>query len=311
MVVNQTMQLVKDDAAMESIIAKVMELQNKENTNIPLYEKQLRDAESGIQNMLNAIQAGILTSSTKERLEQLEETKRELEARIAEEKLAKPKVTEEFIRFWLLRFRKLDMSLKDQRQALVDTFINAIYLYDDKVLITFNYKEGTQTVTFGEATEVASEGNGSDLDCFTAPRKAQAHCAWAFLFLCDREDSNSTALRSRVSNQPSGLLLSARFPTGRNVYQQAALCPENRKKLLRVRPGGFEQQRRRPLPAAETGRSCWGSILIFQSPAKGLRKNQQMQLVRPHPKGGVSNPFYPLRFFCQMRYRPSVIRVSR
>ena len=57
------------------------------------------DAESGIQNMLNAIQAGILTSSTKERLEQLEETKRELEARIAEEKLAKPKVTEEFIRF--------------------------------------------------------------------------------------------------------------------------------------------------------------------------------------------------------------------
>ncbi len=43
---------------------------------------------------------------------------------------------------------KLDMSLKDQRQALVDTFINAIYLYDDKVLITFNYKEGTQTVTF-------------------------------------------------------------------------------------------------------------------------------------------------------------------
>ena len=183
LVVNQTMQLVKDDAAMESIIAKVMELQNKENTNIPLYEKQLRDAESGIQNMLNAIQAGILTSSTKERLEQLEETKRELEARIAEEKLAKPKVTEEFIRFWLLRFRKLDMSLKDQRQALVDTFINSIYLYDDKVLITFNYKEGTQTVTFGEATEVASEGNGSDLDCFTAPENAvKSKDFMAFLF---------------------------------------------------------------------------------------------------------------------------------
>ena len=183
LVVNQTMQLVKDDAAMESIIAKVMELQNKENTNIPLYKKQLRDAESGIQNMLNAIQAGILTSSTKERLEQLEETKRELEARIAEEKLAKPKVTEEFIRFWLLRFRKLDMSLKDQRQALVDTFINAIYLYDDKVLITFNYKEGTQTVTFGEAAEAASKGNGSDLDCFTAPENAvKSKDFMAFLF---------------------------------------------------------------------------------------------------------------------------------
>ena len=60
---------------------------------------------------------------------------------------------------WLLRFRKLDMRLKDQRQALVDTFINAIYLYDDKVLITFNYKVGTLTVTFGEAAKAASKGN--------------------------------------------------------------------------------------------------------------------------------------------------------
>ena len=184
LVVNQTMQLVRDDAAMESIIAKVMELQDRENTNLPLYEKQLRDAESGIQNMLNAIQAGILTSSTKERLEQLEETKRELEARIAEEKLAKPKIKEEFIRFWLMRFRKLDMSLKDQRQALVDTFINSIYLYDDKVLITFNYKEGTQTITFEEAAQAASKENGSDLDCFTAPNFERQIVRFGVLSLC-------------------------------------------------------------------------------------------------------------------------------
>ena len=196
LVVNQTMQLVRDDAAMESIIAKVMELQDRENTTLPLYEKQLRDAESGIQNMLNAIQAGILTSSTKERLEQLEETKRELEARIAEEKLAKPKVTEEFIRFWLLRFRKLDMSLKDQRQALVDTFINAIYLYDDKVLITFNYKEGTQTITFEEAAQAASKGNGSDLDCLAAPRKTSTRCVLVFLFVCTMEGARTRRRRT-------------------------------------------------------------------------------------------------------------------
>ena len=69
---------------------------------------------------------------------------------------------------------KLDMSLKDQRQALVDTFINSIYLYDDKVLITFNYKEGTQTITFEEAAQAASKENGSDLDCFTALSKTTA-----------------------------------------------------------------------------------------------------------------------------------------
>ena len=162
------MQLVKDDAAMESIIAKVMELQDRENTSLPLYEKQLRDAESGIQNMLNAIQAGILTSSTKERLEALEEQRKELQARIAEERLAKPKMKEEFVRFWLLRFRKLDMTQPEQRQALVDTFINAIYLYDDKVLITFNYKEGTETVAFGEAVKAEKS---SDMSARGAPIK--------------------------------------------------------------------------------------------------------------------------------------------
>ena len=207
LVVNQTMQLVRDDAAMESIIAKVMELQDRENTNLPLYEKQLRDAESGIQNMLNAIQAGILTSSTKERLEQLEETKRELEARIAEEKLAKPKVTEEFIRFWLLRFRKLDMSLKDQRQALVDTFINSIYLYDDKVLITFNYKEGTETITFGEATEAVKS---SDMCARGAPRKTRTRLCSGFSFCQhDGRGSNRAAAHSAASNQPSATTTTA------------------------------------------------------------------------------------------------------
>ena len=231
----------RDDAAMESIIAKVMELQDQENTNLPLYEKQLRDAESGIQNMLNAIQAGILTSSTKGRLEQLEETKRELEARIAEEKLAKPKVTEEFIRFWLLRFRKLDMSLKDQRQALVDTFINSIYLYDDKVLITFNYKEGTQTVTFGEATEVASEGNGSDLDCIPAPENAvKSKDFVAFLFF-----RHGTPDRLRHAPKPHRFLKNSTTPGSISAPKRRGNAPGGCFFILRfyavpvLKPGAF------------------------------------------------------------------------
>ncbi|WP_370684154.1 recombinase zinc beta ribbon domain-containing protein [Faecalibacterium duncaniae] len=168
LVVNETMKLVEDDASMNAIIAKVMELQNQESTDLPIYEKQLKETEVGITNMLNAIQMGILTSSTKERLEALEEQRKELQARIAEERLAKPKMKEEFVRFWLLRFRKLDMTQSEQRQALVDTFINAIYLYDDKVLITFNYKEGTETVAFGEAVKAEKS---SDMSARDAPTK--------------------------------------------------------------------------------------------------------------------------------------------
>ena len=181
LVVNETMKLVEDDASMNAIIAKVMELQNQESTDLPIYEKQLKETEVGITNMLNAIQMGILTSSTKERLEALEEQRKELQARIAEERLAKPKMKEEFVRFWLLRFRKLDMTQPEQRQALVDTFINAIYLYDDKVLITFNYKEGTETVAFGEAVKAEKS---SDMSARGAPDFERQIVRFDVLSLC-------------------------------------------------------------------------------------------------------------------------------
>ena len=53
---------------------------------------------------------------------------------------------------------------------LIDTFINAIFLYDDKMVITFNYKEGTKTITLAELPEAISNKNGSDLNCLVAPK---------------------------------------------------------------------------------------------------------------------------------------------
>ena len=128
---------------------------------------------SSIMNWLNEhIQQGILTRSTKERLEELENRRDELENRLACEKLAKPKVSAEFMTFWLHRFRKLDVRQQSHRKMLIDTFINAIFLYDDKMVITFNYKEGTKTITFAELQEAISDKNGSDLDCLAAPEKS-------------------------------------------------------------------------------------------------------------------------------------------
>lgn len=172
LVVSETMKIVMDDEATEAIVSMLMDLQDRENVNLPLYEQQLREADTAIQNLLNAIQQGILTKSTKGRLEELEATKEELETKIVCEKLAKPKVSAEFMTFWLYRFRKLDVRQKSHRKMLIDTFINAIFLYDDKMVITFNYKEGATTITFDDLkTALADQKTGSDLDCSTAPKE--------------------------------------------------------------------------------------------------------------------------------------------
>lgn len=206
LVVNETMKMIRDDDSIQSIVDAVMILQEQENTVLPLLEKQMKDIENGIENLLNAIQAGVLTSSTKGRLEKLEAQQKELEIRIAEEKLAKPKVSADFVKFWLTNFRKLDPNVKSHRETLINTFVNAVYLYDEKVLITFNYKDGTKTITFDEiAAKDAPEGNGSDLGCFAPPKKAPRRIsAWGFFCVKPAEGGQYVSSERVKDNFPIG-----------------------------------------------------------------------------------------------------------
>ena len=97
----------------------------------------------------------------------------------------------------------------------------------------------------------------------------------------------------------SAALLSLRVPTRRNVYQgcthfvPVSFCTRegtSNKAAVFMPQAISPVQQRRPQPAAETGRSCWGRVLIFQSPAKGLQKNQQTQPVRPCTAGQAISP---------------------
>ena len=171
LVISQTMKLINDEETVKAIATMLLDMQERENINLPLLTEQLKETQRGIDNLLNAIQQGIFTKSTKSRLEELEVAKEELEIKIANEKLAKPKLTEEQILFYLHKFRVLDMSKQSHRQRLIDTFINRIYLYDDKLVITFNHKDGAQTITLNDVeTALAEQENGSDLVGSAVPK---------------------------------------------------------------------------------------------------------------------------------------------
>ena len=170
LVVRNTMGMITNDEMIEAIISQSLELQERENAALPYYEQQLRETDAAIENLLNAIQQGILTKSTKTRLEQLEATKEELEYNISVERLVKPRLTYDHLYRYLIRFRTLDMKKLEHRKMLIDTFVNAVYLFDDKVVITFNYKDGSKTITFSEMNAALSEQHpGSDMNCCGAP----------------------------------------------------------------------------------------------------------------------------------------------
>ncbi|MDR0861463.1 MAG: recombinase family protein [Oscillospiraceae bacterium] len=185
-IIRETMDFLNDDITINRLVRELADLQKRENTALPLLRKELADTERNIENMLDAIQQGVLTSSTKTRLEKLEAAKSDIEVRILQEEMQKPLLSEDEILFWLHKFRRLDVSTREHRQLLIDSFVNAIYLYDDKIVLTFNYKDGTKTLNISEITKSFS----SDLTASGGPasREPCNHCGCGVLSLFHRRE---------------------------------------------------------------------------------------------------------------------------
>lgn len=131
-------------------------------------QAQLKECEKAIENMLNAIQSGILTESTKGRLEQLEEQQRNLKVAIMQAEIRRPKYSKEHIINWISRFKNGNPNDKEYQRQIIDTFVNSVYVFDDKPVFTYNFKDGTETITL-EEIEAAF---GSDLNYCAPPEKA-------------------------------------------------------------------------------------------------------------------------------------------
>lgn len=171
-VISHIMKIIFDDDLMDRLADTLLDHLHKENDTLPILQKQYTEIQKSIDNMLNAIQQGIFTPSTKERLESLEREKSELSLQILKEEMSKPQLTKEQILFWIYKLRKLNPKRLDHRRRLVNSFLNSVYLYDDKIIIDCNYKDGTETITF---EEIENSALGSDLTSLGAPRRRGCH----------------------------------------------------------------------------------------------------------------------------------------
>ena len=122
--------------------------------------KQIDDIEKRIGNLINSIEEGIATSSVKQRLEDLETKKADLEISLAREQIKTTPLTKEQIVFWISRFKDGSIDDPEYRKNIVDIFVNSVFLFDDKLVIAFNWKDGTKTVTLAEL-EAAGESDDS------------------------------------------------------------------------------------------------------------------------------------------------------
>lgn len=83
-------------------------------------KKQLVQTDTAIENMLNAIEQGIIAKSTKKRLDELE-----------------------------------------NRKMLIDTFVNSVVLYDDRIDFYFNFKDNAKSLTLSRLNTVSDLSSSS------------------------------------------------------------------------------------------------------------------------------------------------------
>lgn len=90
-----------------------------------------------------------------------------MKASILQAELERPKYSREDIIEWISRFKYGDPSNKEYQRQIIDIFLNSIYVFDDRLVFTYNYKNGTQTVSLADV----SAAFGSDLKSCTPPKK--------------------------------------------------------------------------------------------------------------------------------------------
>ena len=147
-VLDQVKIVLHDDVFIGDVIHKYLEYQQQENTVSPYLEKSLADTQRSIDNLIAAIEQGIITPSTKQRLETLEVSKRELEDKILIENMKRPLRTEDELWAWFRYMRNFDLTRLEERRQLIDVFVNTVFLYNDRFLLTLNFGYGSKTVLF-------------------------------------------------------------------------------------------------------------------------------------------------------------------
>ena len=194
LVIEEILTLISDDEVVNELSDRIYEMQAEESAAVTVVKNQLTEVERKLNNLAEAIAQGVFSSTTKKLLDELEEQKNNLETELFEVQIKHPVLTKDQILFALYNYRTLDLSSQEGKQRLIDGFVNSIYLYDDRFVITFNYKGRSKTVSFEQL-------NSSSLTSKGSPKEKAHHvrCAFSLPFFRNGKPLGSPACAAGAS----------------------------------------------------------------------------------------------------------------
>ena len=135
-VLDNVIKILRKPQIMDCVVKNIMDEQKNQENNLSIIESLMKNknkAEIALQNLIRALEQGIVNNSTNQRIKELETTITEIDKQILIEKSKTPtEVSEEEVRKFYKEALLFD-SLK-----LISYVIKYIKVFEDKIEITFN-----------------------------------------------------------------------------------------------------------------------------------------------------------------------------
>ena len=103
---------------------------------VKMLEKELTQINKSINNIMHAIEQGILTDTTKERLQELENQRRDLQEKLIFERMQEQvvldkKTIEEYLKD----------GVKQEPEMMIDLLVDKVYVYGDRIELILHYTD--------------------------------------------------------------------------------------------------------------------------------------------------------------------------
>jgi len=156
LVIDATVGLLNNEetvARLAQMIFDAHQRETQDNTTLNLLKQQRNDAYRAGQNMLKAIEMGIINELTRTRFAELEAEIAQYDVQIEQEmQRCHTTLTIDDIRTFLTQHVFKDTSKTEIRKIIVNTFVRAVILYVDRVVIVYNFEQPKTHVTLSGKT---------------------------------------------------------------------------------------------------------------------------------------------------------------
>lgn len=161
LVVERTKQFILRDDIIEWLADSAMECQKQAAKDAGLIEAeaQLADSKKAAKNIMKAIEQGIITDMTKNRLVEIELDIKNLEREIATIKALNKPFERDRIVYALQQLKDADTSDDSFKRQLIQVFVKAVYVNETDLRIEYFYADNKDDIVISESEPAPTAGS--------------------------------------------------------------------------------------------------------------------------------------------------------